>query len=217
MSSIVLTNIWLCLGRKRLFRRTAPIVLVFGLSVGLIVCWIEEPKMQSVLIPGGTFLTLGMMLPLVLMRWAGVRFQNTKLDSLAKIRQSNERETYVNLRDIFLFTTVSAIVTSIFREIPLSHWYAFWFDRSFLFVVGIHSACLAIISVLAIWTSFSSRGFVSRWGPWLVVAAGWISISATHPLGPFFYFLGPFAIASSATLFIGCHSYRMRGWRFAGT
>ena len=82
MSSIVLTNIWLCLGRKRLFRRTAPIVLVFGLAVGLIVCWIEEPRMQSSLIPGIVLLTLGMMLPLILMRWAGVRFQNTKLDSL---------------------------------------------------------------------------------------------------------------------------------------
>ena len=217
MSSIVLTNIWLCMGRKRLFRRTAPIVLVFGLAVGLIVCWIEQPETQSYLIAGVTVLTLGMMLPLIAMRWAGVRFQNTKLDSTTEICQSNERESYVNLRDIFLFTFVSAIVTSIFRRIPLSHWYGFWFERgfgSFLFLVGIHFAGLVVISVLAIWTSFSRRGFVSRWGPWLVVAVGWLSINEIFQQWPLFYVLGSFAIASSATLFIGCLSYRMRGWRF---
>ena len=54
--------------------------------------------------------------------------------------------------------------------------------------------------------SFSWKNIFVRWSPWLVALA----LFQLIPLG----LAGPFFYAAFATLIIGLHAYRLRGWRF---
>ena len=219
MSSIMLSGIWLCLGRNRLFLRATPVAQVYGLVIGVIVFWFSEPIMQSQLIPAATVLMLSAMIPFLILRWSGVRLQNKNAASTGLDSESNENESSIRLRDIFFLTTVSAIIVSILRTIPPSHWYGIWFDRrsinSFLVIVSINALYLAMVGLLALWTSLSSRSFAIRWIPWFLFGAMIIVSCNTRYAGQF-VIAGYVGIGSSAALLICLHAYRLRGWRFAG-
>ena len=214
MGSILLTSIWLCLGRNRMFLRTAPVVLAFGLTAGLIDRWLRDPDLKdfsiAILVP----CSLGVMLPLVTLRWIGVRFDNLNQKSHSASNERNQRESSINLRDIFLFMIVSAIVASIVRWIPLSQWYETWLNqpsaRSSIFFVAIQSAGLGAIGLLAMWTSLSRRKFVIRWSPWLIVVVVLLFVNLPFDLKPML-------IGASPTILLGLHAYRLRGWRFGIT
>ena len=214
MSSILLSGIWLCLGRNRLFLRATPVVQVYGLVIGLIVFWFSEPQLQSQLIPAATVLTFSSMIPFFLLRWSGVKLQNTSASSTGLNSQSNEKESSIRLRDIFFLTIVAAIIASILRTIPSSHWYGIWFNGSsmgpFLIMVAINSVCLAMAGLLALWTSLSSRSFLVRWLPWFLLGAMLVALCNTQ-----YAIAGYVGIGTSAALILCLHAYRIRGWRFA--
>ena len=211
MGSILLTSIWLCLGRNRMFLRTAPVVLAFGLAAGLIDRWLKEPQLKdfhiAILVPW----SLSVMLPLVTLRWSGVRFENLNQTSKSVLNERSQRESSINLRDIFLFMIVSAIVASIVRWIPLTYWYETWLNkpsvRSSMFFVAIQVAGLAAIGLLAMWTSLSRRKFVIRWSPWLIVVVVLLFVNLPFDLMPML-------IGASPTILLGLYAYRLRGWRF---
>ena len=212
MGSIQLTSYWLCLGKTRLFLRTAPLVLAFGLAAGLVTCWEEEPRLASMAVAAILPLTLGSMLAFGILRWTGVKFENVNLQLSGKANSRVQKESSISLRDMFLFTFVSAIVVSIIRWIPLTYWYEIWFDRRqvwiFLALVCNHSACLIAVGLLSLWTCMSRRNIVIRWIPWLIALALFLILKL-----PFELIL--FVFGSFATLMIGLHAYRLRGWRFA--
>jgi len=154
--------------------------------------------------------TIGTILVLAILRWSGVKFENMLSQSVGKTDSVLQKECSINLRDLFLFTLVSAIVAAIVRWIPVSYWYGVLFDRrlvwTFLTVVSIFAACLAAVVVLSLWTCFSRKNAAVRWFPWLVV----LSVFQLFVLGPF----SPFVFGAFAALMIGLHAYRVRGWRF---
>ncbi len=152
-------------------------------------------------------LTVGTMLVLVILRGCGVKFENVLSESLRRTDSALQKESSINLRDLFVFTFVSAIVAAIVRWIPVSYWYRELFDRRALALFSIFAACLVAVVVMSLWTSFSRKNIIVRWLPWLVTLLlfQWITLG---PLYPFFF--GAFA-----TLMIGLHAYRLRGWRFS--
>jgi hypothetical protein len=214
MGSILLTSIWLCLGRSRMFLRTAPVILAFGLAAGLIDRWLRDPDLKdfsiAILVPW----SLSVMLPLVILRWIGVRFENLNQTSKSVLNDRKQRESSINLRDIFLFMTVSAIVASIVRWIPRIYWYGTWLHqpsvRSSMFFVAVQAAGLAAIGLLAMWTSLSRRKFVIRWSPWLIVVVVLLFVNLPFDLRPML-------IGALPTILLGLHAYRLRGLRFAIT
>ncbi len=210
IGSIQLTSVWLCLGRNRLFLRTGPFVLAFGIAAGLVTYWQDESKSASAVVAAIMPLSLGMVLAFTLLRWGGVKFENVNLQPFAKPDSVLQKESSIHLRDLFIFTLVSAIVAFIVKGIPVTYWYEILLDRQriwvFLFLVCIHAACLAAGGVLALWTSLSRRNIVVRWLPWSIA------------LVPFLLFrlplLSSLVFGSFATLMLGLHAYRLRGWRF---
>ena len=214
MSSILMSGIWLCLGRNRLFLRATPVVQVYGLVIGVIVFWFSEPQIQSDLIPAATILSLTLMLPFAILRLSGITLQNTN-SSTAMDERSNENESLIRLRDIFFLTIVAAINASILRSIPLSHWYGIWIGRRpigfFLLLVTINAVCLVLVGLLALWTCLSKKSFAVRWLPWFVFGAMIIVLCNTQ-----YALAGYVGIGASAALLVCLHAYRIRGWRFAG-
>ena len=210
LASIQLTSIWLCLGRNRLFLRSAPFVLTIGLAAGLVTCWHARQNVASTMVAGIMPLTVDTILALAILRWSGVKFENELSQSVGKTDSVIQKESSINLRELFLFTLVSAIVAAIVRWIPVSYWYGELFDRRFLAVFSIFAICLAAVVVMSLWTSFSRRNIVVRWLPWLVALAlfQWVTLGALDPL------VMGFVFGSFATLMIGLHAYRLRGWRF---
>ena len=210
LGSIQLTSIWLCLGRNRLFLRSAPLILTIGLAAGLVTYWQEESNSTAAMVAGIMPVTIGTILVLAILRWSGVKFENVLSESFGSTDSVLQKESSINLRDLFLFTLLSAIVAAIVRWIPVSYWYGILFDRrlvwTFLTVVSIFAACLAAVVVVSLWTSFSRRNIVVRWTPWLVA----LLLFQLIPLGLF----APFFFGASATLMIGLYAYRLRGWRF---
>ena len=209
LASIQLTSIWLCLGKNRLVLRTAPFVLTIGLAASLVNCWHANPNLASTMVAGILPLTVGTMLALLIIRWIGVRFENVLSLSRDEKGSALYKESSINLRDLFLFTFVSAIVTAVVRWIPWSYWYGSLFDQSrawhFLTLVGIFAACLVAVVVMSLWTIFSRRSIVVRWLPW-IVALGLFQWLNLEPIAAF-------VIGAFATLNIGLHAYRQRGWR----
>ncbi len=214
MSSILMSGIWLCFGRNRLFLRATPVVQVYGLVIGVIVFWFSEPQIQSDLIPAATILSLTLMLPFAILRFSGITLQNTNR-STAMDEGSNENESSIRLRDIFFLTTVAAINASILKSIPLTHWYGIWIGRRpigfFLLLVTINAICLSMVGLLAFWTCLSKRSFAARWIPWFVFGAMMIVLCNTQ-----YAIAGYVGIGASAALLDCLHAYRLRGWRFVG-
>ena len=210
LGSIQLTSIWLCLGRNRLFLRSAPFVLTIGLAAGLVTYWHEESNSTAAIVAGIMPLTIGTVSVLAILRWSGVKFENLQSQSFGKTDSVLQKESSINLRDLFVFTLVSAIVAAIVRWIPVGYWYGILFDRrlvwTFLSVVSIFAACLAAVVVLALWTSFSRKNILVRWSPCLVALA----LFQLIPMGLF----APFLFGAFTTLMTGLHAYRLRGWRF---
>ena len=210
LGSIQLTSIWLCLGRNRLFLRSAPFILTIGLAAGLVTYWHEESNSTAAMVAGIMPLTIGTILVLTILRWSGVKFENVLSQSLGRTDSVLQKESSINLRDLFVFTLVSAIVAAIVRWIPVSYWYGILFDRrlvwTFLSVVSIFAACLAAVVVVSLWTSFSRKNIFVRWLPWLVALLLFQRIT----MG----LLEPFFSGAFATLLLGLHAYRLRGWRF---
>ena len=213
VSSILMSGIWLCLGRNRLFLRATPVVQVYGLAIGVIVFWFSEPQIQSDLIPAATILSLTLILPFAILRLSGIKLQNTNRSTLMDDR-SNENESLIRLRDIFFLTIVAAINASILRSIPLSHWYGIWIGRRpigfFLLLVTINAFCLALVGLLALWTCLSKKSFAVRWLPWFAFGAMIIVLCNTR-----YAIAGYVGIGASAALLVCLHAYRLRGWRFA--
>ena len=211
IGSIQLTSVWLCLGRNRLFLRTGPFVLAFGLAAGLVTHWLDEPKSASAVVAAIMPLSLGMMLAFTLLRRGGVKFENVDMQPFGKPDSMLQNESSINLRDLFVFTLISAIVAFVVKEIPLTYWYEILLDRQririFLILVSIHTACLAAGGVLALWTSLSRRHILIRWLPWLIASVPFLLFRL--PL------LNPLLFGSSVTMMIGLHAYRLRGWRIA--
>ena len=211
IGTIQLASVWLCLGRNRLFLRTGPFVLAFGIASGLVVNWLDDPKSASAVLAAILPLSLGIMLAFTLLRWGGVKLENVNMQPFGQADSKLQKESSIHLRDLFFFTLVSAIVAFIVKWIPVTYWYEILLDKQriwiFLLLVSIHAVCLAAAGVLAIWTSLSRRHIVIRWLPWLIA------------LVPFLLFrlplFSPILFGSSATMMIGLHAYRLRGWRFA--
>jgi len=210
LAAIQLATVWLCLGRNRFFLRTAPFVLTIGLTAGLVPYWHARPNVASTMVAGIMPLTVGTMLALAILRWSGVKFESVLSRSFEDTDSVLQKESSINLRDLFLFTLVAAIVAAAVRWVPVSYWYGILFDqrmvRPFLALVSIFAACLAAVVVVSLWTSFSRRNIFVRWLPWLVA----LLLFQLITLGPF----GSFFFGAFATLMIGLHAYRLRGWRF---
>ena len=112
-------------------------------------------------------LTVGTILALLIIRWRGVRFENEQSPSRDEKDTALHKESSVNLRDLFFFPFVSAIVAAVVRWIPVNYWYGSFFDQNrawhFLTLVGIFAACLVAVVVMSLWTIFSRTSIVVRW------------------------------------------------------
>ena len=154
--------------------------------------------------------SLSVMLPLVTLRWIGVRFENLNQKSEFASSGRTQKESSINLRDIFLFMTVFAIVAAIVRWIPFGYWYETWLNQPYvcssLSFVAIQAAGLAATGLLAMWTCFSRKKFVVRWSPWLIVVVVLLFVNLPFDLRPML-------IGASLTILLGLHAYRLRGWR----
>ncbi len=210
LAAIQLTTVWLCLGRNRLFLRTSPFVLTIGLTAGLVTYWHARPNVASAMVAGIMPLTVGTMLALAILRWSGVKIESVLSRSFEDTDSVLQKESSVNLRDLFLFTLVAAIVAAAVRSVPVNYWYGILFDqrmvRQFLALICIFAACLAAVVIVSLWTSFSRRNVALRWFPWLVA----LSIFQLFEFGPFAHFV----FGAVATMMIGLHTYRLKGWRF---
>ncbi len=62
--------------------------------------------------------------------WIGVSFENEQSPSRDEKDTALHKESSVNLRDLFFFPFVSAIVAAVVRWIPVNYWYGCFFDQN---------------------------------------------------------------------------------------
>ncbi|MEQ1829913.1 MAG: hypothetical protein ABL921_28380 [Pirellula sp.] len=218
IGSMFMTCVWLSIGQKRFSVRVIPLLLTFGLSIGLTAWWVADeraPSVESVLLPTiavATFVFTSLLLPL---RWLKVRFCQIESKLQSQRIVDPEHQTRVDLRDIFLLTVVCAILFSILRWIPLSHWYFPPRNRaSAFFIVGIHFVLIAGLGLFGLWISMSRRKHVWFWG----LTASCMLFVLGISLQQMPWIPGEYAIAPSGTYLsclLGLYAYRLRGWRFA--
>ena len=213
---IFLSCIWLVLGRMRLSIRVSPLLLTFGLSVGCIVWWTVEAEArttEAALLPSVFAVTVGLVSLLLPLRLLGFRYLQVAPNSENRLETKLGSQTRIDLKDLFLFTSVCAVFFSISRWIPLTQWYEFVLvprNRTQLFViVGIHFVLFAGLGLFGLWISMSRRR-----GLWV---NGCLASFALCLLG-FWFFESwrMYAYLPTGTYFtclLGFYAYRIRGWR----
>ena len=93
IGTIQLASVWLCLGRNRLFLRTGPFVLAFGIASGLVVNWLDDPKSASAVLAAILPLSLGIMLAFTLLRWGGVKLENVNMQPFGQADSKLQKES----------------------------------------------------------------------------------------------------------------------------
>ena len=177
---------WIVLGRSRFSVRLSPLLLTFGLSISLVAWWVADEQTvsdESYLIPAIVVATVALTCMFLPLRCLNIRFNQTESTSFGQSDADSERQTRVDLRDIFLLTAVIAILVSIFRVIPFSHWYPSQSIVEVFVVIGIHMVEIAGVGLFALWISMSRLSSV-----WTLGAHGIIT----------FVHFGTFGCAASA-------------------
>lgn len=225
--AIFLTCIWTVLGRTRFSLRLMPLLLSFGLSEGFVVWWVPENRIESIesnLVPAISIATLICIVSLLPLRWLGVRFGQTESTLIGEQLVASDRQTRIDLRDIFLMTVVCAILFSIFRLIPSTHWYEFLYfdvvspnsysrDRArFIIGAGIFSGLFLCVGIFGLWISMGRQSYL-----WI---SGLVAFFLLFIMREFYLPLTwtPIVIivgSAYLTSLLGFYSYRSRGWRLA--
>jgi hypothetical protein len=209
---------WMVLGRIRFSVRLLPLLLTFGLSIGLVVWWVDDDPTvsdESYLIPAIVVATVALTCLFLPLRWLNIRFAQIESTPFVQRDADSESQTRVDLRDIFLLTAVVAILVSIFRLIPISHWYPSQSIVEVFVVIGIHMVEIAGVGLFALWISMSRLSWVWTWG---LVASSLLFILGLSVPQQVLWFPREFASAPSGaylTCLLGFYAYRLRGWRFA--
>ena len=155
-------------------------------------------------------LVIMFLLALLPLRYFRFRLEKEPICNEALDNAMKNRGSPVALRDLFLLTIVFAILFSIIRWMPNVNWRNL--ETHELISVSLLVCMIAVPSLFAFWTAFSSRSWVSRWGIWVIAIIGHETL-ATGITGDVF----PRELSQSAivaTLFC-FYAYRLRGWRLS--
>ncbi len=214
VGSVFLACVWMAIGQTRFSLRSLPLLLTFGLAIGFTSWWVAEGpnNREAVLIPGLVALAIGFACLLLPLRWLTFRLIQGESTSPSQHAVEPFLQTRVNLRDIFFLTAVCAILFSIFRWIPLSHWYPAPRERaSFLFILGIHFAMFAVLGLFGLWISLNRQRSIWTWGLTASLLLFIVGFSLPILQPTFLGFSAP--IGAYLTCLLGFYAYRLRGWR----
>jgi hypothetical protein len=207
---VLASVVWLLFGTTRWSLRFQPLLLLFGVTSGIMnVLPIDGNEKVVPFVLGGIFvLTVIYLAVLTPLRWFRFRLESKRsAEPLLKGAAKNNLQS-IALRDLFCLTIVFAFLFSIFRLIPSFGWDAIKM-RDWI-AICILVAWIAGASLLAMWVGFSQRSWKLRWGIALAVVIGF-DVSIAIASGSLF----PAELTYSAflaTLF-GFYAYRLRGWR----
>ena len=206
---------WLSFGKTRLSIRFQPLLLLIGLTFGLTLETIGRASLEWGQIGEVVDFVFGMLLLVVVLlisllplQWLGFQMEKESQRDASIVQWPEQRAPAVALRDLFLLTTVFAMLFTIARWMPAIDWVKArprdWKSLTIL-------VCqIAIPSLLAMWTATNSRSLVMRLGIWLIAIVIYEALAANVPSGIFRREL-PLS-TTLATLFC-FYSYRLRGWR----
>ena len=203
---------WLLFGNTRWSLRFQPLLLLVGLTSGIMNNLpIENNEKVVPFSLGGLFvLTVIYLAMLTPLRWFRFRIgSNRNADPLLNGAAKNESPS-IALRDLFCLTIVFAFLFSIFRLFPSFGWNAIKMQE--WIAICLIVAWVAGASLFAMWVGFSKRSWKLRWGIALAVGIAF-DVSVALASGS----LLPAELSYSAflaTLF-GFYAYRLRGWRLS--
>ena len=200
---------WLLFGKIRWSLRFQPLLLLVGVTSGImnIMPIDSKEKVFPLFLSGFFVLMLIYFLVLMTARWFRFRLELNGCAEQVLMGASKDKSQSISLRDLFCLTFVFAVLFSIYRLLPVASWNLINMrDRFFLCIIV---GWVAGASLFGMWVALSGRSWHLRWGIALVVGIGCVILTmgllgngfTTVISYPFF-----------ATLF-GFYVYRLRGWR----
>ncbi len=201
---------WLLFGKARWSLRFQPLLLLVGVTSGIMnVLPIDGNEKVVPFFLGGLFVLaviyLAVLTPL---RWFRFRFECNRSDKqLLKGAAKNKLQS-IALRDLFCLTIVFAFLFSIFRLFPSFGWDAIKM-RDWI-VICIIIGWVAAASLFAMWVGFSQRSWKLRWGIALAVDIG---LAVLIAIAGGDLFSAELSYSAFLTALFGFYAYRLRGWR----
>ena len=201
---------WLLFGKARWSLRFQPLLLLVGVTSGIMnVLPIDGNEKVVPFFLGGLFVLaviyLAVLTPL---RWFRFRFESNRSDEqLLKGATENELQS-IALRDLFCLTIVFAFLFSIFRLFPSFGWDAIKM-RDWI-VICIIIGWVAGASLFAMWVGFSQRSWKLRWGIALAVDIG---LAVLIAIAGGDLYSAELSYSAFLTTLFGFYAYRLRGWR----
>ena len=210
---ILVSVSWLIFGKMRWSLRFQPLLLLVGITLGLINILpadVEE-RVLTWVASGQFFVMLLYLIGLLSLRWFRYRIEPDVVAPERLLPDCPKNQTQsIALRDLFLLTIVFAILFSIFRLLPSFNWNYIKMREGIL--ICILAVWASGAGLFAMWVALSRSSWKLRWG---IVLAFWIVIDLLVPL-----VLGraiPTEILHPTfiTTLFGFSAYRLRGWRLS--
>ena len=198
---------WLVFGKSRWSLRVQPLLLLIGITTGIIA--LATDRDRGVLAPfvvGLSLLVIAYLFALLPLRYLRLRFQNEAVSDDRLEKTIHHHSSAFALRDLFLLTMVFALLFAVARWLPAAD----WSQASQWLYISILVGFLAIPNLFAFWTAIGRSTWIARWGFWIIVIVGNETLSRNITMHTV-----PWDLTLStviATLFC-FYAYRLRGWR----
>ncbi len=220
-SWLILSSLWLVLGRTRLSLRILPMIGILGLIIfiALLCMGSQNPRIWELIIAGG-LLCVWLVVAYIPLRFMGYGFlfieQEVKGESPASLAKGA-----IPIRDLFLLTTVLAFIFALGRFAPPGLQLSLRMVIDLLVLVfGITLTGLAAARVGLSRKSFAGRVLtllvVAAFGMslpfvWMAVNFGWKRI--TDPDMTFLFWNLRLHTSTAVATAMCLYAYRLRGWR----
>jgi len=211
---ILVSVSWLIFGKTRWSLRFQPLLLLFGITLGLINILPADVDERVLIHVASRLFSVMLIYVLVLTLLRRFRYR-LELDVAPEplLSDGTKSQTHsIALRDLFCLTIVFAILFSIFRLPPGFNWNVIKIREGIL--ICLLAGWTAGASLFAMWVALSRCSWKWRGG---IVLAVWIVLDALAPL--IFGRAIPTENLHPAfiTTLFGFSAYRLRGWRLCRT
>ena len=198
---------WLVFGNLRLSLRIQPLILMIGITTGIIA--LTTTQDQGVLAPfvvGLSMVVVAFLVALLPLRYLRFRFQNDLTVEMEPGKTQKHRSSAFALRDVFSLTMIFALLFAVVRWLPAAN----WSQARLVLEISLFAIAIVISSLLAFYTAVGRDSWKKRWGIWAAIIIGSeIACMALSKQNV------PWLTILSAVVptFFCFYAYRLRGWR----